>query len=366
MSVQLLLEGSLNIVDYLMSKSVRLAKVRETQFKCNCLFHEERTPSMYVYINEPQHYYCYGCDAHGDLMSLIRHFQFGGRVDRDVWKDVFNYAESHGMTIVDHRPYLPPPNPISRVSSQESLALTIALQHYKADLTDSPEALDYLRKRGIRKPLTLDLGYASGRNFATLAHKLQEALGTLWQPIGVTSGLLWPDGSERLAGRIFIPEIRNQQVVYYQARALDPTVEKRYLNPKHLTRAIIGLETLDWPSSIAVLVEGPFDALPLISVGVPAVAILGSRLAEESLLARRIGNKHIIVATDNDVAGHEIATRMMTLLSAAGISNRRVIPQVGKDVNEWCQKLTPEWVAASIRALNRSTEPMKRPAGYAA
>ena len=65
-------------------------------------------------------------------------------------------------------------------------------------------------------------------------------------------------------------------------------------------------------------------------------------------------------------AGHEIASRMMALLSAADISNSRVIPQVGKDVGEWCQKLTPEWVAASIRALGRSTERSNQPAEYAA
>ena len=33
----------------------------------NCLFHSDRTPSMKIY---PDHYYCFGCGAHGDVIAL--------------------------------------------------------------------------------------------------------------------------------------------------------------------------------------------------------------------------------------------------------------------------------------------------------
>ena len=36
-----------------------------------CAFHQERTPSMYVYA-EQQTYHCFGCGAHGDAITLIR------------------------------------------------------------------------------------------------------------------------------------------------------------------------------------------------------------------------------------------------------------------------------------------------------
>ncbi|MBA2480009.1 MAG: DNA primase [Planctomycetes bacterium] len=41
------------------------------QFTGCCAFHQERTPSMYVYP-EQQTYHCFGCGAHGDAISLIR------------------------------------------------------------------------------------------------------------------------------------------------------------------------------------------------------------------------------------------------------------------------------------------------------
>jgi len=34
----------------------------------SCLFHEERTPSMKLYDD---HFHCYGCGKHGDIISLI-------------------------------------------------------------------------------------------------------------------------------------------------------------------------------------------------------------------------------------------------------------------------------------------------------
>lgn len=34
----------------------------------NCLFHEDRTPSMKLYAD---HFYCFGCGEHGDVIALI-------------------------------------------------------------------------------------------------------------------------------------------------------------------------------------------------------------------------------------------------------------------------------------------------------
>lgn len=41
------------------------------QFKLCCPFHQERSPSCVLYP-ESQHYHCYGCGAHGDVITLVR------------------------------------------------------------------------------------------------------------------------------------------------------------------------------------------------------------------------------------------------------------------------------------------------------
>ncbi len=33
-----------------------------------CPFHEDRNPSLKLY---PDHYYCFGCHAHGDVIDLL-------------------------------------------------------------------------------------------------------------------------------------------------------------------------------------------------------------------------------------------------------------------------------------------------------
>ena len=56
----------------------------------NCLWHEDRTPSMKIYED---HFYCYGCGEHGDMIDLVGRlfsvspFQAAQRLARD-----FGYA----------------------------------------------------------------------------------------------------------------------------------------------------------------------------------------------------------------------------------------------------------------------------------
>ena len=37
-----------------------------------CPFHNEKTPSFYLYTDS-NHYHCYGCQAHGDVITLTMH-----------------------------------------------------------------------------------------------------------------------------------------------------------------------------------------------------------------------------------------------------------------------------------------------------
>ena len=39
-----------------------------------CPFHQEKTPSFYV-VPRKQFYHCFGCGAHGDVISLLMHTQ---------------------------------------------------------------------------------------------------------------------------------------------------------------------------------------------------------------------------------------------------------------------------------------------------
>lgn len=41
---------------------------RGRQLRCRCPFHDERRPSFYIY---PDHYHCFGCGCHGDVIRFV-------------------------------------------------------------------------------------------------------------------------------------------------------------------------------------------------------------------------------------------------------------------------------------------------------
>jgi len=51
-----------------------LRQLRAGKFVGRCPFHEDGTPSFYVFTEPPadQHFHCYGCGAHGDVFDLAR------------------------------------------------------------------------------------------------------------------------------------------------------------------------------------------------------------------------------------------------------------------------------------------------------
>ena len=50
-----------------MQQAAELCGLDVRQGVCPCPFHNEKTPSMKLY---PDHYYCFGCHAHGDVIDL--------------------------------------------------------------------------------------------------------------------------------------------------------------------------------------------------------------------------------------------------------------------------------------------------------
>jgi hypothetical protein len=47
------------------------ARVSEGRYKIKCPFHNEKSSSCFIYT-EDNHYHCYGCQAHGDVLSFIQ------------------------------------------------------------------------------------------------------------------------------------------------------------------------------------------------------------------------------------------------------------------------------------------------------
>lgn len=100
------------------------------------------------------------------------------------------------------------------------------------------------------------------------------------------------------ANRIIIPFIENGVIVWFQARSIDPNAFLRYDNPQGVAKSML-VYNLDALKEVAVITEGPFDA-----IRVNGQAVMGSALSDWQ--AVKILGKHpqkVIIVPDNDKKG---------------------------------------------------------------
>ncbi len=299
-----------------------------------CPFHQEKTPSFSV-SPEKQVYYCFGCQASGDILSFIREHR---RLD---FVEAVEYLASRmGQTVPregggagDRRRTLKP----------LYVLLERAMRFYQQQLDAHPQreqAQNYLQKRGL-SPETIGafhLGFAP-QAWDHLLRCLQ-AENPKQLRIAERIGLLRKrdapkdDYYDYFRNRIIFP-IRDTRgrAVGFGGRVLREEEHPKYLNSPetplfHKRRLLYGLyETLQAESRPPrlLLVEGYLDVLTLHQAGMRyAVAALGTSPGKEHLeLAFRYSSE-LFFCFDGDRAGRDAAKRQLEN-ALAGIRDGRTI-----------------------------------------
>lgn len=282
-----------------------------------CPFHDEKTPSFYV-NDQKQFYHCFGCGAHGDVISWMTDQR--GLSFIDAIKEL---ASEAGMEV-------PAPDPVAARRAEKRAELvdvtTEAQDWFAANLqtAEGREALEYLKRRGL-KPETLSefgFGYAPESRQA-----LPNALPRFEEAMLVETGMRieTEDGTkyDRFRGRVMLPiQDARGRVIAFGGRIL----EKRdgvakYLNSPdtplfdkgrtlyNLNRAAPAARQ----SGRVIVVEGYMDVVALAQAGfADAVAPLGTALTEMQLemLWRMV--EVPILCFDGDAAGQKAAMRAIT------------------------------------------------------
>jgi DNA primase len=105
-------------------------------------------------------------------------------------------------------------------------------------------------------------------------------------------------------------------------RRLGINARPRYLYPKgfKITEHLWGAYAAKAEPKIAV-VEGSVDALALWDVGIPAVALLGSRIStHQAHLLRKLSAKELVLMLDRDAAGRKAAAQVREATSGLLVS----------------------------------------------
>ncbi|MFZ6772853.1 DNA primase [Undibacterium sp. SXout7W] len=286
-----------------------------------CPFHNEKSPSFTVSPTK-QFYHCFGCGAHGSSIGFL--MEYSGLSYVDAIRDL---AQNNGMIVPEEDRLLP----AQRAEVQaKSLALsdvmTRASDYYKQQLRGAPQAIAYLKKRG----LTGEIAARFGLGFAPDAWDgLRSVFLDYAAPSLVEAGLVIDktddDGAhrkryDRFRDRVMFP-IRNTkgQVIAFGGRIMEQG-EPKYLNSPETPLFQKGLELYGLfearqairEAGYVLVTEGYMDVVALAQMGFPqSVATLGTACTSTHVQKLLRQTDHVVFSFDGDAAGRRAARRAL-------------------------------------------------------
>ena len=320
------LRNSIDIVDVIGSY-IELKK-SGANFKANCPFHGEKTPSFVVSPHK-QIFHCFGCGIGGDAVKFVMEYEKLSYPDA-----IEKLASNYNI-------------PLTYTKSKSSFAdekrvLELLEQWYKKNLIQNQEALNYLLNRGIAQSSIekFELGYVgSGSSVIEYLKANQIPL-----PKAVDAGVIAigerGEYYARLVDRIIFPIYNaNGSIVGFGGRTLGNHPAKYINSPQtklfNKSRLLYGYNIAKrdiYDKSRVIVTEGYLDVIMLHQAGfTTAVATLGTALTSEHLPLLRKGEPKVILAYDGDKAGIAAALKAAKLLSANGFEGSVVLFPEGKD-----------------------------------
>lgn len=321
------------------------------EFKANCPFHEERTPSFYV-VPDKGFYKCFGCGVSGDVFKFLQE-----KVGLDFVEAVKQVAARSGVEI---REVKRGPDPEEDPKRPLYEAMAFAKDWFRKQLlADSgAHARDYLQKRGI-DPETADrfeVGFAPDdwRGLRDAAHTLGMSDEQLLEVGLLTTSDKTPEPYDKFRNRVIFPiEALRGKTVAFGGRLLgeDKKGQPKYLNSPetvlyHKGRTLYGLDKSRHSirrEEVALVVEGYMDLVSIAAVGFDnTVATLGTAMTvEQAQLIKRYTSR-VLLLFDSDRAGLKASFRAGDLLLAQGMHPSIVTLPDGEDPDTLVQKEGPD------------------------
>lgn len=314
-----------DIVD-VVDRHVKLKKSGQNYSAC-CPFHSEKTPSFSVSPTK-QFYHCFGCGAHGTAISFL--MEYNGMGFRDA---VDELASSVGMTLPQEADR---EASIERARATASLTevMAAAMQFFRRELKASPQAIDYLKGRGLTGEIAarFGLGYAPD-DWQGLKAAVDDYSAGALKECGLVIDSDEGRRYDRFRDRVMFPILDQRGAVIGFGGRVIGAGEPKYLNSPETPifekgRELYGLfhaRRSIRDENTVIVVEGYMDVVALAQSGVEnAVATLGTATTPmhvEKLL--RLAD-NLVFCFDGDKAGQRAAWR--------ALEQALPVVQDGKDV----------------------------------
>lgn len=285
-----------------------------------CPFHDEKTPSFTV-SPERGFYKCFGCGAYGNAIDFVMNYE-----NLDFLEAVEILAELNHLEIPVERGSARPTDEFDELFA----VMREADQFYRQRLRENPDAIAYLKRRGID-------GETAGRFALGFA---PDAWGELCAEFGgddkaterlLRAGLAVKSDKgrvyDRFRHRVMFP-IRDGRgrVIGFGGRLLEAG-EPKYLNSPDTplfdkSRTLYGLfEARQRPGrpERIVVVEGYVDVIALDQFGCgPALATMGTAATAENMRQLTRLADRVVFCFDGDRAGRDAAWRAVEAILPFG------------------------------------------------
>jgi DNA primase catalytic core len=354
------LRSTVNLVRLVESDGHTLKRTGK-DWACACPFHEgDNAPSLIV-SPDKNLFHCFACGAAGSPIDWVMRRR--GVAFRRAVELLRGMLDGEASAPVDVPKAAAAKITAPLAASEDDAALMReVIAHYHATLRQSPEALEYLARRGLTHPDLIErfqLGYAN----RTLGYRLpmkQVKSGAAIRSQLQRLGLLRESGHEHFAGSLVVPVLdATGNVAEVYGRKITPNL--RAGTPLHLylpgphhgvfnEAGLVGQEEV-------ILCEALLDALTFWCAGfrnvTSAYGVEGftDEIAEAF---HRHGIRRVLIAYDADDAGNRAAEKLAARLMAEGFECYRCRFPKGMDANQYALDVQPP--AKSLGLVIRQAE----------
>ncbi|MBE6641725.1 MAG: DNA primase [Ruminococcaceae bacterium] len=309
---------------------------------CNCPFHSEKTPSCTVFTAR-QSFYCFGCGAGGDVISLVR------RAEGLEYVEALEYlGRRAGIEVITSDSDAP------RFDKRRFYEMNKAAARYFRDIlfTDPMGApgREYAEKRGLDTETIKHFGIGFAPDSFSSLYPYLKDLGYTDEEMNAAFlvGKSTKTGRpfDMFRKRLMFPIIDvSGNVIAFGGRIVDDSDPRKYLNSSDtpVFRKRKNLYALRYAKNSCaekmILCEGYMDVIALHAAGFEnAVATLGTAITPDQARLMAKYTKKVVICYDNDTAGQTAAEKAIRLINETGTETSVLNIKGAKDPDEFIKK----------------------------
>jgi DNA primase len=336
-------------IEEVVSSYIKLERAG-ANLKARCPFHNEKTPSFFISTDRGT-YYCFGCGASGDIFTFVEEFE-----GLDFKGALKLLADRAGVQLEVYTKEMK-----EAESEKEKLyrAMEEAAKFFENNLTKTPEALEYLKSRGLTEKSIKDFRVGFIKNdwrllYENLKNKFSDGemekaglIKKIEKSLPASGGGYY----DRFRGRIMFPiSDSSGRVIAFSGRIFeDDGKSAKYLNspetPIFSKNAVLyGIDKSKdsiRKNNFSILVEGQMDLILSHQAGYHnTVATSGTALADSTVSKEHVVSNlglicrlstNIVLSFDADKAGANATIRAGKIALSLGMDVKVVEMPEGVD-----------------------------------